>query len=208
MRKTFAVDKVQPPPRVCPAREPCPRGDRAVLGWGPAAGSRRSGPRVSVTSAVRFCLLQSRKTTGLRWSPAPLRTGPPAGTPSQTLPRSRTTQAATTSRMPCPACPRQATSLCPTPPSQVSASAGGAAPPSSEQLCCEGKHLGVRPGFASCRLCDPEHVTSPPPSPGSRRARHLGYSISGGMRPWAVCLAPTLAVPQFLIFKVGIRTVP
>ncbi|VFV31690.1 Hypothetical predicted protein [Lynx pardinus] len=56
---------------------------------------------------------------GLRWPPRPLKTGPLAVTPSQTLSRSRKAQAPLTSRTPCLVCPHPVTSLCPTPPSQV-----------------------------------------------------------------------------------------
>lgn len=94
-----------------------------------------------------FCLwfLQSRKTMGLRWPPLPPKTGPQAVTPSQTLSRSRKAQAPVTSRTPCLVCPHPVTFLCPTPPSQVSASgelllpAGGSPALLSKLLRYEGK---------------------------------------------------------------------
>ncbi|XP_070241063.1 caspase-9 isoform X3 [Bos mutus] len=99
---------------------------------------RESGLRARTGSNIdcermrrRFHLLQfvvevkcdltakSRKTTGLRWSPLPLKIRPPVATLRRMLPHSRKAHVPLTSQMPCLVCPRPATSWCPTPPSQA-----------------------------------------------------------------------------------------
>ena len=110
--------------------------------------ARRSGSPglgVSLTTCVCFHFLQSRKTTGLRWSPLPLKIRPPVATLRRMLPHSRKAHVPLTSQMPCLVCPRPATSWCPTPPSQVSGSgdlvllAGKSPHLPWKQQRCEGK---------------------------------------------------------------------
>lgn len=146
----------------------------AGVGWR-APGSKGQGLcPVSFSDQWCLCFLQSRKTLDLRWPPLPVKTEPLVRTLSQTLSRSQKGRAPPTSQTPGPVCPHPATSLCPTPPSQVSTSGSlspePAGPPALGELRWEGKSW-VR---ASCHLVTLSKLLPSEPPLRARQAKQQG----------------------------------